>query len=356
MRIRIRAAGYLIAPILSMASLVAANSDLRLVEAIERQDREAVRTLLEQEVDVNTSQPDGATALHWAAHWNDLDTVDHLVRAGAHVNAMNELGVVPLSLACANLDSAMLVERLVRAGADPNAALPSGETVLMTAARTGNLSAVNVLLAHGADMNANTHWRGQTALMWAVAEGHADIMAVLIAHGADVHARSNRGGTPLLLAARAGRVDAARLLLAAGADVNAVEPLVMPGDGVDVNVTLPTGNSPLLVASASMVATSGFEYRLAVKPSGHEALAMFLLEAGADPTKTDSIGTTPLHAAVRTGKLKLVQALLAHGADPNARLVKAPAAVSSGTIPSTGDTSARHRSGWRRQPESPIST
>ena len=324
MRIRISVAACVVVPILSMASLAAANRDLRLVEAAERQDSKAVRALLEQQVDVDTPQPDGATALHWAAHWNDPDTVDRLVRAGAHVSAVNDLGVAPLSLACANRDSALIVERLVRAGADPNAALPSGETVLMTAARTGNLGAVNVLLAHGADVNANGHWQGQTALMWAVAEGHAGIMEVLIAHGADVHARSDRGGTPLLLAARAGNVDAARLLRAAGADVNAAEPLVTPGDGVDVNVMLPSGHSPLLVASASVVATSGFEYRLTVEPSGHEALAIFLLEEGADPMKMDSIGTTPLHAAVRTGKLKLVKELLAHGADPNARLVKAP--------------------------------
>ena len=342
MRIRIRVVGYVMVPILSMASLAAANLDLRLVEAVERQDKKAVRALLEQQVDVNTPQPDGATALHWAAHWNDLGTVDQLIRAGAHVNAVNELGVAPLSLTCANFNSAMMVERLVRAGADPNAALPSGETVLMTAARIGNVDTVNALLAHGADVNANKHWQGHTALMWAVAEGHADVMKVLIEHGADVHARSSyRGSTPLLLAARAGNVDSARLLLAAGADVNETELLLPPHPSViDVEArdekcggggctsyevpTLPSGNSPLLVASASMVARSGFEYRLVVKPSSHEALATFLLEQGADPTKTDSIGTTPLHAAVQTGKMKLVKALLAHGADPNARFVKAP--------------------------------
>ena len=80
-----------------MASLAVAQ-DQRLVEAVERQDRDAVRTLLAQSVDVDAPQPDGATALHWAAHWNDLDTATLLIAAGANVNAMNELGVTPLSL------------------------------------------------------------------------------------------------------------------------------------------------------------------------------------------------------------------------------------------------------------------
>src|SRR5207249_962732 len=49
---------------------LAAGSDLRLVEAIKKRDTTSVPILLKQQVDVNTPQPDGATALHWAAHWN----------------------------------------------------------------------------------------------------------------------------------------------------------------------------------------------------------------------------------------------------------------------------------------------
>ena len=106
--------------------------------------------------------------------------------------------------------------------------------------------------------------------------------------------------------------------------MNEAEPLLPLPENADLNEMLPGGNSALLLASASMSATSGFEYTLAVKPSGHEELAMFLLNKGADVSKTDTIGTTPLHAAVQTGKLELVKALLAHGANPNARLTKAP--------------------------------
>ncbi len=306
----------------SMASLAVAQ-DQRLVEAVERQDRDAVRTLLAQAVDVNAPQPDGATALHWAAHWNDLGTATQLIRAGANVNTVNELGVTPLSLSALNA-SAGMADTLLRAGADPNAARSSGETVLMTGAKTGNAELVLALLAAGADVQGSAHFQRQTPLMWAAAEGHAHVVQVLLEAGADVHARSKHGTTALLLAARHGTVDTARLLLGAGADVNAAEPLLAVDARIDVEESQTSGRSPLLVASASMVATSGWEYSLVVTPSTHETLAIFLLDQGADPARPDSIGRTPLHAAVETGKVALVQALLAHGADPNARLIEAP--------------------------------
>ena len=306
----------------AMASLAAAQ-DQRLVEAVERQDRDAVRTLLAQSVDVAAPQPDGATALHWAAHWNDLDTATMLIAAGANVNAVNELGVTPLSLSALNASPTM-AEALLRAGADPNAGRPSGETVLMAGARTGSAELVRALLAAGADVQTSAHFQGQTPLMWAASEGHTDVVQMLLEAGADVHARSKHGTTALLLAARHGAVDTARVLLGAGADVNAAEPLLAFDARIDVEESQTSGRSPLLVASASMVATSGWEYGLVVTPSAHETLAIFLLDQGADPNLPDSIGRTPLHAAVETGKAALVQALLAHGADPNARLIEAP--------------------------------
>jgi ankyrin repeat protein len=309
--------------LLCVVSVSGAGDDLRIVDAVERRDAETVKSLLKQHVDVNARQADGTTPLHWAAHWDDLEMVQLLIRAGADVNAVNELGVPPLSLACTN-GNAALVGLLLKAGADPNAALPTGETALMTAARAGAGDVVKTLLAQGADVRAAEHVRGQTALMWAAAEAHAEIVGVLLESGASIHARSTRGSTPLLFAARAGDLASVRALLAAGADANDAEPVLPLPDGADRNETLPGSNSALLLASASVNATSGFEYSLTFKPSGHEAVALYLLEKGADPMKTDTIGTTPLHAAVQTGKLRLVTALLAHGANPNARLAKAP--------------------------------
>ncbi len=303
-------------PLLAVSSLALSTSapaDPPLIEAVKNQDTTAVRALLQERADVNAPQPDGATALHWAAYHDDQATADLLIRAGANVNATNELGATPLWLACTN-GSAAMIETLLTAGADPNTALPEGETPLMTASRTGIAGAVRLLLAHGADVNVTEHSRGQTALMWALAQHHHEVVRALLEHGADVHARSDsrrrlvhadsvnasqydqgveedRGGfTPLLFAARHGDVDSARLLLAAGANVNDAAP---------------TGASVLVVAAHS----------------GHGVLAAFLLDKGADPNAAGA-GYTAVHAAVLRGDLELVRTLLAHGADPNARLTK----------------------------------
>ena len=291
--------------VLSLGGLGLAAEDLRLLEAAERNDSAAVAALLSKGVDVNAAQPDGATALHWAAHWDAVDIAGRLLRAGAAVDAVNELGVAPLSVACRN-GSAGMVQTLLSGGADARTAEPSGETALMTCARTGSLDAVERLLAGGADPTARERASGQTALMWAVAGSHTAVARTLVDAGAAIDARSAGDFTPLLFAARAGALDAARLLVEeAGADINAVT-----ADGL----------SPLLVASASLDAITGSDYRLVREPSDHEALGIFLLDHGADPHQADQFGMTPLHYAVEMGKPSLLRVLLAHGADPNRQL------------------------------------
>lgn len=284
-----------------------AAAQIPLISAVKASDVDSVRALIAKGVDVNAPQGDGATALHWAAHRNDLALADLLIRAGANPNAANELGATPLWLACVN-GSATMIERLLGAGAKTNVRIASGETPLMTAARTGDVTAVRLLLASGADVNAKEGVRGQTALMWAVDQKQAEVARALIENGADLHARSDvwsqlentagnanpvgdfemahGGSTPLLFAARNGDLASARVLLDAGADVND---------------TVAAGMSALVVAAHS----------------NHGGLAEYLLERGADPNAAKA-GYTALHAAVLRGNVDLVKALLAHGADVNA--------------------------------------
>src|ERR1700682_2058382 len=74
----------------------------RLLEAVKRQEEAGLRLLLKQKADPEARQADGTTALHWAAHRNNLVIARALLQAGAKVNVVNELGVSPLVLAGEN--------------------------------------------------------------------------------------------------------------------------------------------------------------------------------------------------------------------------------------------------------------
>lgn len=302
--------GWAIVPLLCGAGFAAPADDLRLVNAVKNRNRAAIRSLIEQHVNVNAAQADGTTALAWAANRDDLETTDLLIRSGANVNKASDYGVTPLSLACTNR-SAPMVESLLKAGADSNAAQWTGETPLMVCARTGSVETVKSLLSHGADPNAKETQQGQTALMRAVAGKHPEVVRALVDRGADVRARSKGGFTALLFASQQGDVASARILLAAGADVNDATP---------------KNGTTLVVAAAS----------------GREEFAIFLLENGANPNAADAYGVTALHYAVPRGIAgidsvsiifrpyhelppnmpELVKSLLAHGANPNVQIAK----------------------------------
>ena len=99
-----RLAPTLIAAALCVASPAprAAAQEAVLADAVQQGDTPAVRSLLARNADVNATQGDGATALHWAAYRNDAETATALIRAGADVRAANDHGVTPLALAARN--------------------------------------------------------------------------------------------------------------------------------------------------------------------------------------------------------------------------------------------------------------
>jgi ankyrin repeat protein len=163
----------------------------------------------------------------------------------------------------------------------------------MEAAYRGNARVVQALLEARADVDVQESNGGESALMWAIQQRHPDVATLLIQAGAKVNLRSKHGMTALMFAAQQKDPRSTALLLEAGADPNAVAP--------------EEGWSALVIAAAL----------------GNAEAAHVLLANKADPNIVDNLGYTALiYAARQSPATALVEDLLDHGADPNARIAK----------------------------------
>src|SRR5262245_18267925 len=110
-----RRPGWLTVPV-AVLCMAAGAAEHRLADAVERRDARTIDMLLAKRAAINAPRPDGASALHWAAHYDDLALVRRLIGAGANANAANDHGVTPLALACENRNTA-IATALLAAGA-----------------------------------------------------------------------------------------------------------------------------------------------------------------------------------------------------------------------------------------------
>jgi ankyrin repeat protein len=181
--------------ILLVCSVNASGASADVADAVMRGDMAALRALLARRADVNATQVDGATALHWAVYRDNAEAADLLLAAGARPGTANRTGATPLGMA-ALYGNPVMVDKLLKAGADAKSRGPNGETMVMIAARNGRADVIKLLVEAGADVNAREPLRGTTALMWAVEQKNAEAVSALLAAGADPAAKSGPAGIP----------------------------------------------------------------------------------------------------------------------------------------------------------------
>lgn len=184
--------------------------------AADTPDPTTIAVLLRAGAEVGARTENGWTPLHFSATHNDNpDVVRALLNAGAEVNARDWFESTPLHLAADRITAnSAVIMALLGGGAEVNARTMSGWTPLHLAARPSSLlelpsfrlaaaadrparvTAVVLLLANGAAVNARTG-RGYTPLHLAAAVGYDPaIIEVLLGHGADASARDEEGNTP----------------------------------------------------------------------------------------------------------------------------------------------------------------
>src|SRR6185437_9571793 len=328
------------APTAHNSSTADGTPGLQLVRAAERDDLKAAISLLHSGADARTRDVDGTTALHWAAHVGDAQLARALLQAGADPRVRNDYGATPMS-AAAEVGATAVLKELLDAHADVESPNTEGQTALMVVARTGRVDAAELLLKHGAKVDAREQWGGQTALMWAAAQSQPQMIRLLLAHGADVNARATardwqrrvtaegrpkdmtHGGlTPLLYAAREGCLACVQELVRHKADLNRWDPdgITPLWCAVDMN-TLPHGRRIDLPALDD---TTGLQIVQMLLDKGANPNAQLKLRAPHRQVAFDrytepmlNVGATPLLRAAKAGDIPVVKLLLQHGALPN---------------------------------------
>ena len=254
---------------------------------------DAIRKLLARGADVNAAGSTGRTALHCAAFQDEAAAVDVLITYGARLDAADHEGCTALHVASANGACEAIVS-LLRHGAARTKLNGAGRSPLLVAVENSRLAAATLLL-HASEEEENDEdfvdrrygSDEYSALDLAARGGHTEVCQMIVRHGADVNAQDSDGVGALYLAALNDRVETVDLLVNAGADVAA------QARGRE-------NRTALHVACEE----------------GSSGAVEALLRHGAGLFTRDTGHRTPLHLAARKGDEMTVELLLAWGADP----------------------------------------
>jgi hypothetical protein len=181
----------LFAAVFGLVMIAALRPEAPVADAAERGDVQAVVRLIEEGGDIDATQGDGMSALHWAAYNADAELAALLLEHGAEVEGRTRLGnYAPLHLA-ARSGRSEVVGLLLAAGADPGATTTSrGAQALHFAAETDNVEAIEALLGAGVDVDVREGAWEQTPLMFAASYGRTAAVQALLDAGADPGATS----------------------------------------------------------------------------------------------------------------------------------------------------------------------
>ncbi len=207
-------------------------------------------------------------------------------------------------------------------------------------------------------------------LFQAVAKGDVGAVRVLLANGADLEAKDDRGDTPLIVAASNHNIAAVKLLIERGADISArnkYEETALTDAArsfdpemlqtlLDGNVDIQDKNAALLQAVESGPVVVQIVDAPSTAIGQHEPAATvapelpwvknvrLLLDSGADIEARDEAGDTPLMRAASYGQTETFKFLLERGAKVNVRdkggmtpLIAAACSCAIATMNSTYD-------------------
>ncbi|WP_264735341.1 ankyrin repeat domain-containing protein [Wolbachia endosymbiont (group A) of Rhinocyllus conicus] len=281
--------------------------DKGLLTAVQDGNLNKVKSLANQNANVNTRGIQDRTPLHFAASSDKFDIVKFLFDKNANIKAKDVYGNTPLHVAAQYGSELEIVEFLLDKNAsDINDVNNNGSTPLHVAIQGNKPSTVKLLLNRGASIKVKDK-HNRTPLGLADQEGYTNIAQMieqrqsdldkellttvrdgnlnevedLVSQNANVNTTDIYSWTPLHWAAFKDRLEIARFLIKKGADINAAD-------------KGPYGKKPIHVAAEN---------------NSKDIIELFLSK-GVGINDTDKQGYTPLHYAAWRGRLEVAKFLI----------------------------------------------
>jgi len=277
---------------------------------------------------VNVKTKNGDTPLHMAAP-SKFEVMEWLINKGAAVNAENEAGRIPLHVVREWEGRVMdKIKLLIRHGSKVDVKDQEGWTPLHQAAGNGSIEIVQLLVANGADINAQTtdgRKPMDEALKMTSIQHKLDLRLLEVA---DLLLK--KGTTPgsIHLAAYAGDIESLREFVAQGVDVNAKNALEL----TPLHTASLGGHKQIvtfLIAKGADLNAEAFQHKTPLHYAawgGHGDIAALLIRHGANVhgvegnmTETSRAAMTPLQQAAFHARADVIEVLLDHGANVNAK-------------------------------------
>ena len=210
-------------------------------------------------------------------------------------------------------------------------------TPLHLASRNGHLKSACVLIEHGADLTAQNR-DGQTPLHLALQMGQVIVARMLIEHGADLTAQNSDWQTPLHLVLQLGQADDGRIhrihhvhrvrrirsmdptrRVSGGWASLVPMPPLLPWSSEQVDITRMLIERGSDLTAQDMGGQTPLHHALKMGRVDVDCIIFMLIEHGADLTAKNRDGQTPLHLASRMGRVNIARILIDRGADLTAR-------------------------------------